>query len=656
MKKLYIFLLIFSFSITVVGQRRSIKKADEYFEINYFSESITYYEEAEADRNIGEDLAHVTRRLAEANYNIFDYRKSLYWYQNLFGMNTKLSEEDYYNYGAVLRIAGYYEKAKEKFFQYANLVGDEDLKEYYKNLSDWSETNKKEAPIEVFNTDVSIGDRSLGVAYYGDGLLYSETKTDFSGEVTPFYNLVYAETDEEIFESSKKLVGFHNNEFFNGGAFFDKTDSTLYFTSNASDRKKYRSISPGDYLSKEGVNNLRIYSTKFENGEFQKRKDLKINNNNFSNAHPSLTKNGDTLYFASNRKGGVGGYDLYRSVKKGDKWTTAENLGPKVNTDQNEMFPFVLGNKLYFASYGHLNYGGSDIFESLIGEDGSISKPENLGKPYNSTVDDFGLIMNSLKADGYFSSNRNDTSGYDRIYYYKKAPADTVNAIAKTRFNLEPVDSVKIDLYQVVGDDESLAMTGLTDTAGTLPIVLEKGKEYKAYFIKEGYKPDSIAKVIPKTNRKDIVALFDSAPIPGAAKEIKNIYFEFDKWNILEESKPVLDQLYYYMKEYPEINVFIGAHTDCIGTELYNYKLSDKRAESTIEYLIQKGVHPDRLTWKGYGKSQLKVKCGECLKCTSEQHQQNRRVTFEIKVPGQEEESESSVEEETEIQIEENEE
>jgi len=637
MKRLYIILLIFSFSLTVVGQRRAINKADEFFELNYFLESIKHYEDAESDKNIGDKKAYVTRRLAEANYGIFDYQKSLFWYNKLFKLRTKLSEDDYYNYASALRIGGDYEKAKEKFFQYANLVGDDKLKEYYKNLSDWSETSEKSAQIDVFNTNVNTGDRSLGVGYYKEGLLFSQTKKNFKGTKTPFYDLVYSKTEGERFNTSKELPGFENNEFFNGGAFFGKKDSVLYFTSNASDRKKFRSLLDRYHLSKEGVNNLRIYSTKFEDGEFQKRVDLNINDNDFSNAHPTLTENGDTLYFVSNREGGFGGYDIYRSIKTGISWSVPENLGANINTDKNEMFPFLANGKLYFSSYGHLNFGGSDIFESIIHKDGSVSKPENMGKPYNSSMDDFGMIMNPATADGYLSSNRNDTSGYDHIYYFKKAPNDIVIANAKQRFNLNPIDSVTVDLYQVIGDDEKLVENLFTDTLGVTEFSLEKGKEYVAYFMKEGYKPDTIAKVISKTDRKNIVALFDSAPIPGKPMEIKNIYFAFDKWDILEESKPVLDQLFYYMQQYSKVDVFIGAHTDCRGTDLYNYKLSDKRAESAIEYLIQKGVHPDRLSWKGYGKSQIKVICGKCSKCTEEQHQQNRRVTFEIKMPTKEE-------------------
>ena len=635
MKKLYISLLIIMFSFTVVGQRRSIKKADDYFELNYFVEAIKHYEKAESNKKIGDKRAYVTRRLAEANYEVFDYKKSLYWYKKIFSLNVQLSEDDYFNYASLLRINGDFEEAKEKFFQYANLVGDDELKEYYKNLSDWSKNNEKTAQIEVFSTDVSIGGRGLGVAFYLDGLIYSQTKKNFKGTSTPFYDIVYSKTDKDKFEKSKKLPGFYNNEFFNGGAFFSVADSTLYFTSNASDRKKFRSLSPRYHLSKDGINNLRIYSSKFEDGKFRKRKDLSINHDDFSNAHPTLTPKGDTMYFVSNRPSGSGGYDIYRSVKKGESWSPAENLGENVNTDKNEMFPSIVGNKLYFSSYGHMNYGGSDIFEVIVQSDGTTSSPENLGKPYNSSVDDFAMIINPHKEDGYITSNRNDTNGYDNIYYFKKAPPDTINAFAKHRFHLEAIDSVTVNLYQVTGDTETMVSTGLTDTTGTIPLVLEKGKEYQVYFTKEGLKPDTIAKLIHKDERKDVIALFDSAPVFGAEMVMKNIYFAFDKWDILEESKPVLDQLYYYMKQYNEINVFIGAHTDCRGIDVYNNKLSDKRAQSTVEYLIQKGVHPDRLTWKGYGKTKIKVICGRCSRCTEEQHQQNRRVTFEVVKPTQ---------------------
>ena len=627
MNKLYLLTLLSVFSLSTYGQRREIIKADEYFEINYYIEAIKYYEKAESDKDIGSKKAYVTRRLAQSNNDIFKYDQSLYWYTKLFSMKTRLSEEDYYSYAEVLRINGNFEQAKEKYFQYANLVGDEKLKEHYKTLSEWSKSNNKTSQIDIFESNVSIGDRGLGVTYYGEGVIYSKTKEEFEEGKTPFYDLVYSKTEGSNFAVANELPEFDNNEFFNGGAFFCKKNSTLYFTSNASDRKKFRSLSPRYHLSKDGVNHLRIYSSKFINGEFQKRKDLSINNDNFSNAHPTLTPSGDTMYFASNREGGIGGYDIYISIKKGSKWSKAENIGDNINTDKNEMFPFVKGNKLYFSSYGHMNYGGADLFESVIHDDVIFSLPENMGKPYNSNKDDFAMIFDENNEDGYFISNRDNDKGHDKIYYYKKTPPDTIIATAKTRFDLLPIDSVEVSLRQITGGEQNIVYSSITDSTGSLNLVLEKGKEYYAYFITNGYKQDTIKKYIPKNDRKSIIALFDVIPFEGKSIVIKNIYFDFDKSNVLEESKPVLDQLYYYMKHNADINVFIGAHTDCRGTDDYNNVLSDNRAKSTVEYLVGKGIGEERLKWKGFGKTQLIITNN---KCSEEEHQQNRRVTFKI--------------------------
>ena len=627
MNKLYLLILLFVFSLPTYGQRREIIKADEYFDINYYIEAIEYYEKAESDKDIGSRKAYVTRRLAESNNDIFKYNESLKWYAKLFSMNTRLSEEDYYNYAEVLRINGNFEQAKEKYFQYANLVGDEKLKEHYKTLSEWSKSNNKTSQIDVFESDVSIGDRGLGITYYAEGLIYSKTKEEFEEGKTPFYDLMYSKTEGPNFATATELPEFENNEFFNGGAFFCKKNSTLYFTSNASDRKKFRSLSPRYHLSKEGVNHLRIYSSKFSDGKFLKRKDLSINNDDFSNAHPTLTPSGDTMYFASNREGVIGGYDIYRSIKKGNKWSKAVNLGENINTDKNEMFPFVKGGKLYFSSYGHMNYGGADLFESVIHDDGQLSLPENMGKPDNSNKDDFAMIFDKNNEDGYLISNRGNNKGHDKIYYYKKTPPDTILATAKTRFNLLPIDSLEVSLYQVTGGEQNIVYSGVTDTTGSLNLILEKGKEYYAYFKIDGYKQYIIKKYLPRNDRKNIVALFDVIPLEGKSIVIKNIYFAFDKYDVLEESKPVLDQLYYYMEQNADINVFIGAHTDCRGTDEYNNILSDNRAKSTVEYLVEKGINAKRLKWKGFGKTQLIFNNN---KCSEEEHQQNRRVTFEI--------------------------
>jgi len=627
MNKLYLIIILYIFSLPTYGQRREIIQADEYFDINYYIEAIQHYEKAESDKDIGSKKSYVTRRLAQANNDIFKYDQSLYWYSKLFEMKTRLNEEDYYNYAEVLRINGNFEQAKEKYFQYANLVGDEKLKEHYKTLSEWSKSNNKVSQIDIIESNVSIGDRGLGITYYSEGLIYSKTKKEFEESKTPFYDLVYSKTKGSNFGKVNELPEFENNEFFNGGAFFCKKNSTLYFTSNASDRKKFRSLSPRYHLSKDGVNNLRIYSSKYSDGKFQKRKDLSVNNDDFSNAHPTLTSSGDTMYFTSNRKGGIGGYDIYRSIKKGNKWSQAENIGENINTDKNEMFPFVKDNKLYFSSYGHMNYGGADLFESVIHIDGTLSLPENMGKPYNSNKDDFAMIFDQNKEDGYLISNRDSNKGHDKIYYYKKTPPDTIVATAKTRFDLLPIDSVKVVLHQVTGGEQNIVYSSSTDSTGSLNLILEKGKEYYAYFIASGYKLDTIKKYLPKNDRKDIVALFDAIPLEGKPIVIKNIYFAFDKSNVLEESKPVLDQLYYFMMHNIDVRVFIGAHTDCRGTDDYNNILSDKRAKSTVEYLLDKGIDEGRLKWKGFGKTQLLI---TDKNCSEEEHQQNRRVTFEI--------------------------
>ncbi len=309
---------------------------------------------------------------------------------------------------------------------------------------------------------------------------------------------------------------------------------------------------------------LKIYHAVKKDGKWTRPEPFFLNSDKYSVGHPALSADGNTLYFVSDMEGGCGGTDICSCTRVANGWSSPVNLGKPVNTEGNEMFPFLAENgDLYFASDGHPGFGGLDIFLAKK-TGGKWEPPVNLGQPLNSSCDDFAFMQWPGGLSGTFSSNRPGGSGSDDIYCFVVKPPEA-----------------------------------------------------------EPPKPPPIAAELPK-------------PIPpslavGKTYRIENIYYDFDKWNIRKDAEHSLDSLISILKEYP-VSVEIGSHTDCRGSVEYNELLSQRRAESVVNYLIKQGIDPSRLTARGYGKSQLinHCNCEAGIGCTEAEHQANRRTEFRI--------------------------
>lgn len=357
--------------------------------------------------------------------------------------------------------------------------------------------------------------------------------------------------------------------------------------------------------------------------------------------HPTLSDNGKTLIFSSNVPGGEGGHDLYVSKKLGPgKWSNPVNLGPKVNTSGDEMFPFLLDDRtLYFSSNGHPGFGALDVFVSINKKD-RWRKPQNLLPPINSGGDDFGICYdkdNPELSTGYFSSNRKGTIGDDI-------------------FRFDIVTPPLCEVCGTVYDAKTKKRLGgatvyLTDIASENTVFVKtdpKGNYCMKLLYEHDYKMDAYRKYYANNNEKP---RFDTRNL-NFQKEFKEDFY-LDKWTIEEieiegilydlnsadlrpESKVILDSLASILTIHNYLVIELSSHTDCRGTVEYNDNLSQQRAESCVNYLISKGIARDRLEAHGYGESRLINDCacegeeGKGLDCTEEQHQENRRTAFQI--------------------------
>jgi outer membrane protein OmpA-like peptidoglycan-associated protein len=391
----------------------------------------------------------------------------------------------------------------------------------------------------------------------------------------------------------------------------------MYYGSESFNEKEYTK----DKAKKSKFGKIYLYKATFEGGQWTNSKPLPFNNATYDVRNPSLSKDGKTLYFSSNMPGGFGAEDIWKVAINGDTYGKPENLGSKINTEANESFPFITeDNILYFSSNGKEGFGGLDVFKIDLNK---ASEVTNIGAPVNTEKDDFSFTYNTNKKVGFFSSNR---AGNDDIY--KADPVCNVQAIAvvkdaKTGTIIEQAKVVLVDAKEKTVGNQTTAVNGKAAFGVNCNTV------YSFQVSKQGYERGVFA--IAKTDGGEVVVEAMLQPIMPIITEkeviLQPIYFEYDKSNITQEGAAELDKLVQVMNEYPTMVIFAKSHTDQRGSDKYNLNLSDRRAKSTVQYLVSKGISKDRISGQGFGESEPKVTCDTC---TEEQHAQNRRSEFLI--------------------------
>ena len=394
------------------------------------------------------------------------------------------------------------------------------------------------------------------------------------------------------------------------------------------------------------------YARKHKGGKWGHAHAMNINDSESFDSTPYLSSDGNTLYFSSNRSGGFGGIDIYTSKRAKRGWRRPRNMGPEVNTPQNEMFPYMgpQGN-FYFSSAGHPGYGGLDIFVSLYR--GGTHDIDNMGRPLNSSGDDFGLFAYDHYR-GYFSSNRAGGKGSDDLYaYVNNDPAlKVLNMYLKVTVLTElpakkkvkkagggmkqgPVRNAEILLYN---EKEELIDQSISNEEGSFTFRVHPEESYlvkaekadylasRATFSTVGRKPD-----LSKTDERVVDVTFEVSLVLEKIRLLKpivleNIYYDLDKADIRDDAAEELDKLYELMVDNPEIQIELSSHTDARADDKYNLDLSQQRAESATNYLIIKGIAPNRITARGYGEGNLVVPNA----ATEEEHQENRRTEFRV--------------------------
>lgn len=384
----------------------------------------------------------------------------------------------------------------------------------------------------------------------------------------------------------------------------------------------------------DGLGHCDIYIAQKKGDDWGKPFDISppVNSSSWE-AQPSISADGRTLYFVSNRKGGYGGYDIWKSTLAEKGWSEPENLGPNINTSFNEQSPFIHpdDSTLYFCSNGWPGMGGNDLFVSHLGKDGKWQKPENLGYPINSSGDENGLTLTANGNYAFFSSNNlNGAGGFD-IYTFELPPnlrphmVTYVKGIVNDAVSKQPLEAaveiVDLEKNTPVYQDYSSAEQG--DFLATLPT----GKNYGLNISKEGYLFYSANfSLIGHENKNpfNLTALLQPLEV-GNKVILKNIFFDTNKFDIKDESKPELQKLLDFLNNNPNIHIEVSGHTDNVGSNQFNQTLSENRAKAVYQYLIANGINAARLVYKGYGETEPIVSNDN-----DEDRSRNRRTEFKI--------------------------
>ncbi len=788
---LVIAMLIIVGATTMQAQTARLKRAQTYMDQLDYVGAIELYNQILATQ----DNSEAKINIAECYRKVSDSENAEYWY----GQVVRLPEAQpihYLYYGQALQRNGKCDLAKEWYVKFVDAAPDDLRGQYLEKACDYEEElmTKNAGIYEIKHLEINSNLDDHAPTYYGDGIIFaSERDKGTAVERThswtgnPFLELYFVEAKESgdgeaegvcgnfTYGRADKFSKKVNTKFHENTVAFNSDQTEMFFTSNNQTGK-----------DDEGIKKLKIYSAKGSGNSWSGEEGLPFNSDEYSICHPTLTNNDNSMYFSSDMPGGFGGMDLYRSDRENGRWGPPINLGPQINTEGNEVFPYYGQNeRLYFSSDGHVGLGGLDIYYMDDKGNGEWGNIENIGYPVNTISDDFSIIFNEEGTCGYFSSDRSGGAGNDDIYSFKKiaVPVEllvidevtgepiegamvvdectgasyetnaegkamvdmrinecctftasmeeyldndkegcTTSDMSQTMiveiplkkemvFDMEgyaydennlPLELVDVTLTNDCGDEEQVATT---DSEGRFYFELKDDCCYTITGVYEGYedvilegqctrdlsesttlkptltfaRPNSFVDKggdfnpgvsvydgsgerptegvyydsdleeyvdaetgLPANGTYDGVTYengqiiggdsFQPGPINGGGPiaYLLHIYYDFDQSYLRDEASTELEKLLSLMNEREDYVVEIGSHTDARGSNRYNDRLSQRRAESVVRWLEDNGIERDRLVAKGYGETMNVNSCTNNIPCSEEQHQLNRRTEFRV--------------------------
>lgn len=618
MKKIYLIVSLALGTFTSIAQTKDTKIADNYFKqyeyVNASKEYLKIVEKSKADN-------YVYKQLGDCYFNIFNPVEAEKWYSKVIS-NSK-DPETYFRYAQMLKANKKYEEANAIMKKFALLAPNdsraanaEEEPNYLANLIG----SKKKFDISPIDLNSKYSD--FGAQIFDNTIYFVSTRNTARKSEgwndQPKIDIYKVDYIDNKLSGSPVALDDLNTKFHEGPVCLSADGKTAYFSRESFFENKFEKSA--DKKTKFGK--MFLYKAVLKDGKWGNITALPINGKEFYSTSPSLSKDGSTLYFSSNRPGGKGGNDIWKVAVKADgTYGTPENLGDKVNTEGSEQFPFIADDgTLYFSSNGKKGLGGLDVFAFNADNQTVI----NLGKPVNSEKDDFAFSFNQSKNIAFLSSNRDGGTGDDDVYL--ATPVCSLDLLVKAH-NAKTGSVLSQTLLTVTDADNNL-VRGVTNENGEAVFQLDCDKDYAINAEHNGF----VSQTFPLAKSRDKATLAaDLNPTEAVVTEteviLNEILFDYNKSNITLEGAMELDKLVEVMNKYPNMVIFVKSHTDNRGNDKYNMQLSDRRAKSTVQYVISKGINSERITGQGFGETEPKVVCEEC---TEVQHAQNRRSEFMI--------------------------
>ncbi|TDQ30825.1 OmpA family protein [Zeaxanthinibacter enoshimensis] len=639
-KSLLLCILAALLALPVVAQERLINKGNEKYQDYSFTPAIDIYQRVLDKGYVSADLL---KKLGNAYYFNSDYDKAAEVYKRLVSeYPDDLTPDYFFRYSQSLKSIAKYEESNKVMQQFVAMTGHDERASRFSSEADYLEDIEKNSgryTLKPFAYNSPYSD--FAPSYYRDGLIFSSDRDTgnlaryrHTWTAKDFLDLYKVNADSVSLEKVVKVENV-NSRWHESTTAVTPDGNTLYFTRN---NEKDGKLVKG----KNGIVRLKIYRATKAEGEWLIIEDLPINSDAYSVANPALSPDGKYLYFASDMPGTLGESDIFRAKINDDgTFGSPENLGPVINTEARETFPYITENEiLYFSSDGHLGLGGLDVFAAKILRDDFEGPVKNVGRPVNSPKDDFTFVFREDKKEGYFASNREGGMGADDIYAFVENEPLQFECIQQITGTVR--DKISNELLvganvKVIDESNQEIQSSITGDEGTYALTCDCNKGNFVRAVMQGYIPAEEYLGASDGKPRIIDFYLERETVTGGygddlAKllQLSTIYFDFDKYNIRPDAEVEIQKVIAAMEKYPSLKLKVNSHTDSRGPDAYNLWLSQKRAESTVNYMVAKGISADRLQFEGYGETKLVNQCSNGVKCTQEEHELNRRSEFII--------------------------
>ena len=615
---------------------RIMEKADERYNQYSFSPAIDIYKKV-LDK--GYTSADLLKKLGNSYYFNAKYQEAAEIYKKLEATYPdQMSVEDVFRYAQSLKSVGEYDDAAKIMASFKEMTSS--MVDYDEDYMAKIEKNSGRYSVKQFPYNSKYSD--FAAAYYEEGLIFASDRD--TGNFARYRHTWNARDFLDLYKvnaasiSNNKVVklgGEVNTRLHESTSVVSKDGSTMYFTrNNFFDGRKKK--------DEEGIIRLKIFSAENIDGIWTNIVELPFNSDSYSVAHPMLSPDGKKLYFVSDMPGSLGESDIFVTEIIGDgTYGPIKNLGSNINTMARETFPFIsTDGVLYFSSDGHQGLGGLDVFATKIAYNDYTQPVVNVGRPINTPKDDFSYIYDPGDQTGYFSSNRDGGMGDDDIYeFVENEPLmlDCIQEITGTvrdRISNEVLAGATV---KIIDEENNEVSSTITDSNGNYILELDCSKGNFVRASRDGYVPSEEYLPISDGKPKIVDFYLERDLVTGGfgddlAKllQLSTIYFDLNKYNIRPDAEIEIQKVIVAMEKYPSLKIKVNSHTDSRGVDAYNLWLSQKRAQSTVDYMVSKGISSERLKGEGFGETRLVNNCANGVQCSEEQHQLNRRSEFII--------------------------